>query len=181
MAAIRLPSASAGRSASITFPARPTACRSHDSPQRKPCWRNKAGTRPYDATGLGRAAGSDGLGDRGSRPDKGTRHRPSADRFYSPNAGTFAPADQPGPGHRTTCRAVAAADAAGAHLLDGAADNPVLSVHADTRSARPAKAAILSERPAGAALAARLAGCQPRQRALPRDPAATQPAEFALM
>src|SRR5271167_1093586 len=49
MAATRPRSAFARRLVSITFPARPTGCRSPGWRRHKPCWRAKAGTPRCDA------------------------------------------------------------------------------------------------------------------------------------
>src|SRR5208282_2924169 len=97
MAATRLRSASVRWLVSITFPARPTACRSPDWQRRKPGWQVKAGTPRCDAASHRRAVGIDRRGDGSWRAGQGTGATAAADYLFGADPGALGPPTNPGP------------------------------------------------------------------------------------
>ena len=155
-------------------------CRSPGWLQRKPRWPTP-GTQPSEVANRKPAVGLALRRSPGRGSDQGTlvRAGTAADGLYCSDPGSVGAADQFGSGCGTARRPIPVAGPT-RRISNAAAGEPVVSGLASPRSARSAENAGLPQRSARPALAARAARRQSQQRAVPRNSAAAQPAEFAL-
>src|SRR6516225_465518 len=171
MAATRLRSASAKRSASITSPARPIGYRSRGSRPRRPRWRVESRTQLRDFPVREPAGGADrGRCNVSRRAEQSVDNRAdeaaaAVDTANGPHCSdpcAYCPTELPRAGDHASGRSVAALEPTRIDLFDTATSGSVLPRSNLSVTAWSAANAVLSHRPAEPALATRATGGQPR-------------------